>query len=734
MAIIGKIRQKSGLLIVIIGIALAAFVLGDLFKSGGSSRKIVSLAIIDGEKISYNEFSQEVENQAELRKQQTGNEQLSADEIFQIKQFAYNQMVRDIVLGKEYAKLGLAISHDKDRGASISKEEFDDLVFGNNPHQVIMQNFRDPETGQFNPVFVSRFYEQVKKQMNDGSNQEQQELAYKQYAQLMQIEDYIWSDRLNTKYNNLIKKAYYVPKAIAEKAYIDQNRVANFRFFSQRYTTIPDTAVTITDADYKKYYDEHKIEFERDEETRSFDYLVFDINPSTSDIAALQKLIADYRVELENTELKEVPDVINRIPDNQYDSSWFKQGTLSLSVDSALFNSPVGSIFGPYTENNSYNLAILMDLSSRPDSMKASHILIAYTGALRAEQDVTRSKQEAESLADSILLVLKKNPAQFEDLAVNISNDPTAKEKSGDLGWFADGVMVPEFNDFCLKSKVGDMDKVETPYGIHIIKVTGKLNPMRKARVGFIKVLIEPSEETIDYVWKNASEFISSNRTSEEFDASIEKKGLNKRTAEKVRAMDNNIAGLQSPRELLMWAFDKETKKGDVASKIFEFENKYVIAVLKEIQTKGIPTVEDVKRDIEVLVRRDKKAEVISEKINNNLANFKEINALAAKLNTKVDTVDFLTFSSYTVPGYGPEPFLIGSIFAAPKNVLSKPIKGEQGVFVFHVDNFTEPKPAENYDNVRSQIKNNFVSRIQNEIYQALEKSVKIEDNRILFY
>ncbi|MBC8148019.1 MAG: peptidyl-prolyl cis-trans isomerase, partial [Bacteroidetes bacterium] len=387
-----------------------------------------------------------------------------------------------------------------------------------------------------------------------------------------------------------------------------------------------------------------------------------------------------------------------------------------------------------YREQKTYQMAKLIDIQVRPDSMRASHILVAFAGANSAAKEVTRTKLAAEALADSIMEVIKKEPHKFEEFASTISNDANTKETMGDFNWFADGMIRPEFNNVCLNGNVGDIEKVETDYGYHIIKVTGKKDISKKVRVAQIHFNIEPSKPTYDYYWKLASEFIGKNRTEADFDSSVVELGLNVRQATDVTEMTNNILGLENPREIVQWAFDEDTEVGDVSEKVFELEDKYVIVVLKDSRDKGIATLEQHKEYIEPLVMQDKKAEMIIEDLNNKIASTKDINKLAKEFNLSVDTVDFIRFVNTNLPNYGPEPAVIGSVFGSKKAVLSAPVKGGQGVYVFIVDEFVEAPVIEDYTMTKAEISQTFESRILNQLFEALEKNTEIIDNRINFY
>lgn len=733
MAIIGKIQKRSGLIFAIVLIALAAFVLGDFIKGNrGNGGRYLPIAKVDGEKISQRDFFAKVDKQLDLRKQQTGEENVSNAEVFQIKQQVYATMLRDILLGRQYEKLGLSVSDENGSLPSISRDELNDLVYGNNPHPFIVQNFRDPQTNEFNPALVKNFLNYMK-QAKESGNAEQLEQVALQEKQWENLIEYIKNDRLNTKYNNLIKKAYYIPKALAKHNYELRNKVANFRFFGVRYNTLSDSAVTLTDADYLKYYDEHKNEYKRKQETRDIDYVYFEVVPSDADIKAIELRVSETLEAFKTVDIADVPAFVNRIPDNIYDSTFIKKGSMSIQADSIMFASELGYVYGPYLEENAYRMIKLIDRQSRPDSLRASHILISYQGAANAAETTTRSKVQAQKTADSLLADIKKNPQKFEDVAAVINDDPKAKEQKGDLDWFADGVMVSEFNEFCVKSKTGEMAVIETVFGYHIVKVTGKTEPNTKIRIANIHFNLEPSQDTYDEYWKKASKFVGEVRSIEDFDKAVTEQGLNKRSAN-LETMTIDIPGLENPRELVQWAFNEETEKGGVSKKVFEFGNKYVIAVVREVKVKGIPQLEEIKKDIEVLVRRDKKAEILIKQLSDAIAAKPDFNAIASKFNVNVDTLDFLRFDFSSVRGYGPEPYLIGKVYASTPKQMSKPVKGVQAVYLFIVDGFTEAPATEDYSMMIMQLKGSFEQRVDNQVYQSIEDRAKIEDNRILFY
>ncbi len=663
-------------------------------------------------------------------------------------------MVRDIVMTKQYDELGI----------SVTTDELFDLVQGKEPHQYILQSFSDPKTKQLDRERLRQFL------------QNYDQLTPEIKGQWTNLEKAIKEERINKKFNTLIENAFYTPKAFLQRSYIDKNKKAQLRFFYLPYTEIKDTNVTVSESDISNYYDEHKLEYEQSEPIRQIDYVVFDVLPSNDDYNKATEDINKIKDEFVKIDLKDIPNFVNSNSDARYDSAFFAKGKLPVRIDSAIFKENVKNnadksgknkkakklrtpnselpaqnlLIGPYIESNTYYMARLVNMQERPDSMRAKHILISYQGADRAEQNIKRSKKEAKKTADSLLEVLNAgskiiikgkvknlnnlniNPGLFEDLARKMSNDPTAKEKGGDLGWFADGSMVYSFNKACLENKVGDRVVVESNFGYHVLEITGKKEPVKKARVAIIKRAIEASSRTQQDIYAKESRFTAENQNIDAFQKSVAKQKLNKRAADYVKETDMGLPGLDQAREIVRWAFDDKTKKGNV--KDFELENKYVVAALKEIKNKGIPKLADIRKQIVPLVKKEKKVEMLTKKINDAKSSASAFEQLASKLNCKIDSAIDITFSSYALATAGAEPAIIGKIFSMKKSTMSEPLKGDKGVFVVRLDNIAEPAPQNDFKGEYMQQSSFFKQRVSYEVYRALQKKADVVDNRRQYF
>ena len=708
MAVIGTIRKQSGLLIIIIGVALAAFVLGDFLKPG-SNRSAINVAQILDEDITYSQFDFKYEQNLEAQKRNQNKESLSSDEIFRLKQQTWDQLIEQIVLQNEYNKLGLV----------VTAEELFNQIQGDEPHAYILQYFKNPETNEYDPELVRNYIKQLD-QMDANSR-----------SQWDVFVDAIKEDRIRTKYKNLISQAYFMPDTFMYYDFNDKKSAAKIRLVGARYNTIDDSLVTVTDKEYQKYYNDYKQNYEQ-EASRDIEYVIFDVKPSSNDRKSIREDVFSIFEAFKTAE--NVPLFVNAESDNRYDSTFFKKGELPARMDSMMFNSPAGTYYDPYIEDNAWHMAKLVDVQFRPDSMKASHILIGYAGAMMTGEDVIRTKDQAMALADSLLNEVKSSSQDINSLAKDFSDDPSSTENEGDLGWFADGSMVYPFNQAVLTHNVGEYTLVESMFGFHVIKVIEKQDPVKKIRVAMIDVGISPSQETFQNVFTSASEFQGRSTDLDSFDTLATNMGLNKRLAPNLLAMGNRIAGLDYPRSVIQWTYIDGIGVGSI-SPVFTMEDKYVVAIVTKVSEKGIPSLDEIRDILEPLVIKDLKGNIMVERLKEMVDQDSDIYQIADKLNTKVDTVENITMNMRNVAGYGNEANVLGAVFTMELNVLSQPIKGNNAAFFVIVDEMDKPKESEDYKIYERQLLMNFKSKVNNNSFtKTLEKEADIVDNRVKFY
>lgn len=711
MALIGTIRKRSGLLIIIVGIALAAFVLGDFLSPRyGRGRENIPLATVLGEDIPYSQFDAKFEQNHENQKKNQQKEALTAEEVFNLRQQTWDQVVQGIVLNKEYEHLGL----------KISAEELFDQIQGDQPHAYILQYFKDPETQQYDPELVRNYIRQLD-QMDAASR-----------TQWDNFVEAIKDDRYKTKYKNLISKAYIMPEQFVRMDFDEKKTTAKIRVVGYRYNLIADSTIKLTDKDYEKYYNDYKQNYKQ-EASRDVDYVSFEVKPSAKDRKEIRDAFHKTFEAFKTTE--NVAMFVNTESENNYDSTWKKQGTLPARIDSVVFKAPVGTFIEPYLENEAWHMAKLLDVQMRPDSMKASHVLISYKGAFQAGENIKRSKERAKAIADSLFNVSKSSPAVVETLARLMSDDPSAKENSGDLGWFADGSMVYPFNQAVVTHNVNELAVVETQFGFHLIKVTGKKEAEKKVRVAVVDVTITASQETNQEVYTIASQFQGKVTNITSFDTVATRMGMNKLSATYLQAMGNRIAGLDYPRPIIQWTFIEGIGVGSV-SQVFTMENKYVVAIVTKVREKGIPKMEDIKDVLQPLIIKEKKGDIAVQKMKAIAGTTSNLSDIAMQLGSKVDTIPNVTFNTRNIGAYGNEANIIGKVFTTLQpNVLSEPIKGSNAAFFVIVDEMTKPAEGEDRKVFEKQLVSNFRGKVNNNSFnKTLEEKANITDNRVKFY
>ncbi len=718
MATIGKIRKHSTLLLIMVGGALALFVLSDFLgsKGGGGRQKQVDLAVAGGEKIHANDFYLRLDEQIEMYKMQYGDN-MEGNMVFQIREEVFNELIRQTILKAQYDKIGLR----------VSQAEMVDMMTGVNIHPIIKQNFVDPQTGQFNSSAVTNYL------LNLDSMEPQQQKQWYTLERIMKDE------RFFEKYQNLIKNSYFTPKAMASSLYKKQGTMALAKVVTLKYSTIPDEEITLTDADFSKYYENHKHEYEQ-EESRWLEYVIFDVLPSEQDIkegeVVVNQLYEEFaQIPFENT--KENYGFVNLKSDLDFnpDTNFMSRVTLPAEADS-IFDMPVGTMIGPYSENNSYFMMKLLEKTTRADSLKASHILIAYKGAFRAAPELTMTKEDAQLKADSILIVVKgKDSTFFAQTAIENSTDESVQMNGGNLDWFNDGQMVPEFNEACQNAKTGDYFVVESPFGFHVVHLTGKKAFQPKIKVAMLKYTIEASSETTQQIYTEASKFAGENKTFEAFNKAIEDKGYILRTSEYTRNTDYSIPGVNEGRDIVRWSFEDDMENGTV-SEVFELigENKNVVVLVRMVRNKGIAPLDQIKDMIEPLVRREKKAEILVEKMNQAKTGANSLEEVAKKLNTEVMEIEYISLASPNLPQVGPEPKVVGTVFGIEKGKISDIVRGEAGVYIVQSVEITEAPATEDFTSIIQNQTGTFQNRANFDVYNALLKKADVRDNKVKFY
>lgn len=699
MSVLERIRSKAGIFIAaFIGFALLAFILGDMLTSGRSIFRgtQMELAKINGKSISYQEFEAKVSDLAQTYQTNSGQSSLSESAMEQVRESVWQDILREYVLKPEYDKLGL----------SVGQDELKDLIFGKNPHQFIVQNFQNPQTGEVNAASVANVW-----------NNRDQNPMFNNFVVF--AEKQIITDREFTKYTSLLSKGLYIPKFLAKNDFIESNEKVDFSFVVKRYTDVSDSSIKVSSSDLKAYYNDHKYLYEQTP-SRDIEYVTFDIVPSKEDYNEASDEISKLKDEFA-TAKDGAQYITANTSDIPFDGINYKQSQLPDTLKNFAANASTGDVFGPYFENETYKLAKIVKISMIPDSVRASHILI------KPAAQTQEAYSKAKTLADSLLAAAKKG-ANFEEMVKKYSQDPGSVIKNGDLGWFTAEKMVPQFSDTAFSMNKGEFKTTISQFGIHIIKLTDKGPAIKKFQVAYMARKVVAGSKTTQRIYAQASRFASENRDYKQFNDAISKSNgaIVKKLASSVTLNDKFVSGLESPRPLVRWAYD--AKRGEV-SDVITLPNTNVVAVVTAIRKDKYAPLDQVKTEVELAVRKEKKGEVLAEQLNKAKTGVSNIQDLASKLNLNVETASGISFSSISAGASGMEPRLIATAVISKPNALTAPIKGDNGVYVAMV---TTKTPAQGTDYSQSNMRLNYLyqQRAAYENFEALKKLAKIDDKR----
>ncbi|MEO8252749.1 MAG: peptidylprolyl isomerase [Flavobacterium sp.] len=697
MAVLSKIRQRSALMIAVIALALFAFIIGDLFKSGGFSGNSKDVGSINGKDIAFEDFRLKVSN---VEKSGEGITSTAA------ANRVWDQEVSIALLTSEFDKLGLRVGEK--HIIEILKA---DQNIGKNP---MFLN----AAGMFD---LAKFKEYFK------SNPEQAEYL-KQREQ---------DAELNAKfqiYSTLVKASSYTTKAEGKLKYEMEANKATFSYVGALYSSIKDSDVKVTDAEILDYMKKNQKTFKADE-SRSVEYVLIEDKPSAADQAEVKAKIsalltgsvvynqatgkndtlAGFRTTTNAVEF------VNSNSDVPYDSTYVAKKDLPAVDADQLFNLAPGEVYGPYVFGNYYCISKSLGKKLGVNA-KASHILISYEGANVPNQKEKRTKEEAKAKAEEVLAQVNANPDSFMMLAFQYSDDSSAQQ-GGDLGYFGPNQMVKPFNDFVFNNGIGKIGLVETPFGFHIIKITDKQDGIRLATVA---QKLEASEATSDKIFTQATQF-EMEAADKDFAKTAAAMKLKVSPAVSVKAMDENFGSLGNQRAIVRWAFEDGTKVGSV--KRFEVANLgHVIAIVKNIDDSGFAPIDQVRPFVENKLKKAKKTEILKAKMTAT-----SLEAIAKATGSKVEQAADVTLDNPVLNGgVGQEPRVVGNAFALAANKMSAPIEGNTGVYVVKTISVVKAPALQDVTPFVAKVKAQSAND-SNRVLPALKDIADIKDNRKQF-
>ena len=700
MAILGEIRKNSIVLIVVIGMALFAFVISGVFDGAGTMSQ-EPVAIVGDEEVNIEQYSRRVD----AVERNTGMSNVQAVNT------VWDQVVTEYSFDQLQEELGLEVG----RG---HVENF----IANSPGFRQDSRFQNA-LGDFDVVAFTDF-------INDSKRNNPE-----MYRQWQLQEESIQSSISKQLYTTMIRAGIYHTVFDGKVAHALEKDKISISYVKVPYSSIPDSLVTITDRDIKKYINTHSADFEV-EESRSIRYVVFDETASVEDNLAieneLKKLLEPQVIFNEVSESEEtlasfsqtdnVQEFIAEYSELPYSEAYQTKAQLGTYANT-LFELKEGEVFGPYKDSSQFKLSRMMDVD-RGGSVKARHILFAYAGSQSASSEVTRTKAEARREVYRVLRLARAKGADFAELARTYSDGPS-KNRGGDLGFFRRGDMVESFNDYAFAKPIGSIGVVETDFGYHIIEVQEKEDVVLVASV--VKKIV-PSEATSNEVFRKATEFeIDSKKNG--FSSAAESSGNDPRSAANLSLMEESIPGLGAQRTIVKWAFEEETRLNDI--KRFDLMGGgYVVAELTDATAAGTSSVEDAQNRVRPTLLHDKKYELLVSKYGDNatLAN------LAADYGQTISTSSAINAAAGSIAGAGTEPFVVGSGFSLQMNETSALIQGKQGVFVLEVDLFEEATLLRSYEGYSSLLREEVINRLRPLIDEVIRDQYEVVDNRFDYF
>lgn len=698
MAVLSKIRQRSVFLIIIIALALFSFVLADVIRNGGfsSDKSQTTIATVNGTEISRQEFAEKVD----AYEKQVGPNITSTQAVNTI----WEREIRSTLLKEQYNELGLRVGADQLNAAYAQ-------YLGAN------QNFTDAN-GQFSRAKLNEYMASIK----------QNEQLYSFWQNnLRSIEQTV----LEQTYLNMVKGGLVSTLAEGERQYRFENDKINIEYVQIPYTSIADTDVPVSDAEIKEYVEAHPNEFQVDAQV-DIQYVLFSEEPSESDIQEARASITallDDRVErgdslvgFRNTTDNE--EFVNEYSDGTYVGRWQYKRELPPAISDTIFTMNEGEIYGPYQTDNRFNLTKLIERRQLPDSVEARHILIPI--GLNPTDSITRNDAQAKAAADSILRVVRGDRSKFPEIVTAMSSDQGSVERGGHYDWFTYNMMVPAFRDFTFEGETGDIGVVKSNFGYHVIEIEGQKNMQPVAKIATVSKDIEASENTLNDTFSKAARFEEAAREGD-FSEVAKEQNLQAKPVNKIGELDANIPGIGTNRGIVTWAFNEDTKVGDITKE--NTANGYAIVQLTRKSDAGLMSVAEASSKVIPIIRNKKKAEKIRASISGT-----SLQEIANNKNVQVQNATALTLAAPTIPGAGSEPKVVGAAFGKKAGETTDLINGKSGVFKVRVLAINKAPDLDNYASYANQLNATVVPQMNTKVHQALRENADIEDNRATFY
>lgn len=712
MATLQKIRSKGPLLVIVIGLALFAFIAGDAWKVLQPHQGKQDVGEVNGEVLSAQDYQKMVDELSEVIKLTNGLNSLTEDQLNNVKDQVWQSYVNNKLIAEQAKKLGLKVTD-----AEIQ------AIIDQGTHPLLMQTpFRNPQTGMFDKDMLKKF-------LVDYANMDASKMPaqYVEYYQKMGafwkfVEKTLAESTLAEKYQNLVTKSLISNPVSAEDAFKSRTEQSDLLLAGVPYSSISDSTIQVSDSEIKDRYNEKKEQFKQLVETRDIRYIDVKVVPSDADRKAVEKEVTEYSSQLANTTTDFGTFVRSTGSSVNYSDVPVKKTVLPADVAARLDSTGVNEIYGPYYNqtDDSYNAFKVLAKVSSPDSIQFRQI-----------QVYADTEEKTKTLADSIYNALKGG-ADFAAVAKIYG-------QTGEATWVNsqswEGAELDadnsKFINTLLNQPVNELTNVNMGQANLILQVMDKKGMQTKYKVAVVKRPVEFSKETYNAAYNKFSQFVAQNTTIESMVKNAEESGYTLTPRTDLSSAEHYVGGVRSTREALKWIF--AAKPGDV-SPLYECgENDHLMVVaLDKIHEAGYRDINSVAEMLKNEIRRDKKADQI-------MAEMKKYNSIAQVKGMKDAVSDSVKHVTFSAPAYisvtrASEP-VVGAVAAKTAvNKVSTPVKGNAGVYMIQV--YAKDKGNEKFDAKQEEATlSNMAARIAgSQLINDLYQKAKVEDKRYLFF
>lgn len=704
MAVLDRIRSKGVLLVVVVGLALLAFIVGDFLKEGSTffnkSKEIVGKVV--GDDINIKEYTAAIDQMTEVYKIETGRTELNEEMTTQIRQSVWESMLSERILNAEAKKLGLAVSAD----------ELSDRLIGNNIHPLILQRRSfTGENGQFSRPALVQFLSSLE-QTPANEEMKQQIAQAKNYWNFW--EKTVKNSILQEKYNALISKSVCANSLDAKMSFEDKKTSVDVAYVVQPYFAVPDADIKVSSSEIKDLYNKKKEQFKQDANC-SFSYVAFDIKPLPEDYKEGETWMKKLEGEFKTT--TDVAALVNSNSDVMYDGRNYSERTVPSLLKDFAFGSATGAVYGPTFVNDTYTMARVMQGGiMQSDSVRLRHIFL-----------LAKDATKADSLVSAI-----KGGADFAALAVKYSAVKQTAANGGEIGWMQEATQGPEkeITSQAFSKSKNEIFTIKDEQGVQIFQVMDKTPARRKVKLAILERKVVPSSKSYSKIYNDAKQF-AVDLSADNFEKKAKEKGYIVRPAAEVLRSTEKIADINQSRQIIRWVFN--SSKNDV-SDVFDCGTKFVVAMTTELNKKGYRSLEKVSDQLKAEIIKDKKAELMIKNLSTELSKTGSLEGLASLLKDSVKTAPAVNFASYQLGTAGFEPIVIGKVTKVALGKVSAPIKGNAGVYVVRTSNKqVNPQPF-NAQLEKMQLNARLSYSLSYTLFSDMKENADITDNRLNFF